>query len=48
MKNKKYENNFKSYLFKGNVERFIKICENIGIKANFKILFKKWKEELKK
>ena len=37
-RNLKYEENFKKYLFKGDRERFKKVCESIGIKANINLL----------
>jgi len=37
-RNLKYEEKFKKYLFKGDGERFKKICEDIGIKANINLL----------
>jgi hypothetical protein len=45
-RNLDYEKKFKSYLFKGNVERFKLICENIGVQNNKNVLVKEEKKTI--
>jgi len=39
-----YEEKFKNYLFKGDVERFKSICNYIGITANINVFMEEVEE----
>ena len=43
-----YEENFKKYLFKGDVDRFLSICKNISIENNLPLFTKDREETVKK
>jgi len=46
-RNLEYEKKFRSYLFKGDAERFKDVCKSVGVQANIKLLKKKIKSKVK-